>query len=443
MRRSRLCRRLRRRPLSSYGARSTYRPRLWRHAGLLAASLLWLGTARAETLRLESAVADARPLVIYGVLDLPQMHPLLVDFHRRNPDIDIVYRNLQTIDLHARVLQQRAVPQADVLMSPAMPWQFQLANAGLSTPLETTSANAWPTWARWRQELFGVTFEPIVMVYRRDLAARMAPPRSHVELLQRLQAAPDQLRGRVVTYDPRLSGAGYTYAIEDARISARYWDLVQALGRSEAALEATTSAMLEGLSEGRYWIGYNLIGSYAQTYVANHPELEMVVPQDYALALQRLVMMLRDAPHPDTAERFVDYLLGEPAQRLLATQTSLGAVHPGVTGTGTASALRDAVGEAIRPVRIGPGLLATLDTLKRQALLAQWQQAFEGRAGGSRLSPDTASNAGPANNLPALEPASIESPLIASPSIESLPREGHPSEGPLSLFDPTQEPASP
>ena len=44
---------------------------------------------------------------------------------------------------------------------------------------------------------------------------------------------------------------------------------------------------------------------------------------------------------------------------------------------GTAADLRKRLGEAIRPVQIGPGLLATLDTLKRQTLLEQWQQAFK------------------------------------------------------------------
>jgi len=372
--------------------------------GLLA--LMPVG-ASATTLHFGAQGDTARPLSIYGVLDPPQMRPLLEDFHRRNPDIAIDYHNLETLALHTRVLQERDAPQADVIMSPAMPWQYQLANEGLSAGVDSVAAEAWPSWARWRHELFGVTFEPIVMVYRRDLAERMAPPQSHADLLARLNDHSDTLHGRVVTYDPRLSGAGYTYAIEDARISARYWDLVEALGRSDAALETTTQAMLEGLSDGRYWIGYNLIGSYVQDYVATHPELVMVVPQDYALVLQRLVMMMRNAPHPDTAARFIDYLLSSAAQTLLATRTTLGAVHPRVDGEGTAQALRARLGDAIRPVEIGPGLLATLDTLKRQTLLEQWQQAFENRATFS--------------DGPLGDPAPLPAPLPASPQEPSEP----------------------
>jgi len=355
--------------------------RIRRLAGaLLALALLTTAPVQARTLHFAADTGSPQPLTIYGVVDPPQVRPLLTDFHRRNPDIAIDYHNLETLALHARVLQERDAPRADVVMSPAMPWQYQLANEGLSATVDSPAAAAWPGWARWRQELFGFTFEPIVMVYRRDLAERMTPPESHADLLNLLQQKPDQLNRRVVTYDPRRSGAGYTYAIEDARISARYWDLVEALGNTHSALETTTGAMLDGLSDGRYWIGYNLIGSYVQDYVADHPELVMVVPKDYALVLQRLVMMSRDAPHPASAQRFVDYLLSEPAQRLLATQTTLGAVHPAVDGAGTAADLRGRLGEAIRPVQIGPGLLATLDTLKRQTLLEQWQQAFDNRS---------------------------------------------------------------
>ncbi len=341
---------------------------------------LWPLAAQADRLDFAAEGGSPQPLVIYGVLDAPQMRPLLEAFHRQAPDLTIEYHNLDTMALHERVLDERAAPRADVIMSPAMPWQYQLANAGLSAPVDSPVAAAWPRWARWRQELFGITFEPVVMVYRRDLATHMRPPESHADLLELLSRYPQALRGRITTYDPRRSGAGYTYAIEDAGISARYWELVEALGNSRSKLETTTSAMLEGLSDGRYWIGYNLIGSYAQAYVAEHPELVMVVPRDYALVLQRLAMVMRDAPHPAAARRFLDYLLSEPAQRLLATATPLGAVHPAIEGTGTAAALRERLGDAIRPVEIGPGLLATLDRLKRRTLLQQWRQAFAGDA---------------------------------------------------------------
>lgn len=313
-------------------------------------------------------------LVVHGALDLPYMRPLLEAFHARHPEVALTYRNLDTLTLHQRFLA--APDEADLLISSAMPWQYHLANDGQAQALESDAAAAWPRWARWRQELFAFTFEPVVMVVRRELIERFGRPDSHAALLELLERHGDALRGRVVTYDPRRSGAGYSYAIEEARRSPRYWDLVAALGEAESVLATTTGEMLSGLDEGRYWLGYNLLGSYASAAVAANPALTLVIPSDYTLVTRRLALIPRQAPHPRQARRFLNFLIGEPGQRVIAEATPLGALHPSLRGPGTAEALRDAHGEALRPIPLGPSLLATLDELKRQALLARWRREF-------------------------------------------------------------------
>lgn len=321
--------------------------------------------------------SDPPHLVIHGALDSPMIAPLLDDFHRLHPTIDLTYRNLTTLEVHRSFIADNGDTSADVVMSSAMPWQYQLANHGYAQPLESEAAAAWPEWARWRRELFGVTFEPVVIVYRKELAERYGAVTSHAELLALLERQREALRGRVVTYDPARSGAGYTYAVEEAQLSPRYWELVAALGAVDADLVGTTGEMLEGLAEGRYLIGYNLLGSYAQDFVREHPGLEVVVPSDYALVMQRLAFISRTANHPEPARRFLAYLLSERGQRVISEQTPLGAVHPALDGPGSASALRARLGEALRPIRLGPGLLATLDNLKREALLARWTREFQ------------------------------------------------------------------
>lgn len=324
----------------------------------------------------QSAVAESSQLDIVGALDTPLIAPVLEDFHRLNPDISLTYRNLTTLEVYRTFMSDSDGSRADVVMSSAMPWQYQLANNGYAQPLGLNTAEHWPAWARWRQELFGITFEPVVIVYHKDLAERYSAIGSHAELVTLLEREREALTGRVVTYDPARSGAGYTYAVEEARLSPRYWELVAALGGVEADLVGTTQEMLDGLADGRYLIGYNLLGSYAQGFVAEHPELEIAIPSDYALVMQRLAFLPRSADNPEAARRFFDYLLSEHGQRVISEQTPLGAVHPALEGPGSASALRERLGEALRPIRLGPGLLATLDKLKREALLARWHREF-------------------------------------------------------------------
>ncbi|KGE77936.1 ABC transporter substrate-binding protein [Halomonas salina] len=313
-------------------------------------------------------------LVVHGALDLVYARTLFEAFHARHPDIALTYRNLDTLGLHRRFLEHP--DEVDVLMSSAMPWQYRLANDGHARPLASPEAEAWPAWARWRHELFAFTFEPIVMVVRRELIERFGRPDSHAELLALLERHPDAMRGRVVTYDPEHSGAGYGYAIQESRLTPRYWDLVAAFGATQTALATTTGEMLEGLDEGRYWLGYNLLGSYAQAVADAHPALEVVVPDDYALVTQRLALISHQSPHPDNARRFMNFLLGESGQRVIAEATPLGAMHPALNGPGTVTALQATHGEALRPVSLGPELLATLDDLKRQALLERWKREF-------------------------------------------------------------------
>lgn len=146
--------------------------------------------------------------------------------------------------------------------------------------------------------------------------------------------------------------------------------------------------MLDGLAQGRYLIGYNLLGSYAQRFAKTHPELEVVVPSDYALVMQRLAFLSRTSDNIAAARRFFDYLLSEQGQRVISEQTPLGAVHPALDGSGSANELRTRLGDALRPIRLGPGLLATLDNLKREALLARWMREFQRSASSDQPSSD-------------------------------------------------------
>lgn len=332
--------------------------------------------ATAETLHYPTMSGNSPrgSLVVHGALDLPQMRPLLEGFHREHPDLEVRYHNLTTLALHQRFLARP--DEADVLLSSAMPWHYRLANEGRARPLESSVAKRWPAWARWRHELFAITFEPIVMVVNETVIKRFGEVSGHADLLAVLEDHVDALQGRVVTYDPARSGAGYTYAIEESRLSPRYWDLVAALGQADADLVGTTGEMLEGLIEGRYLVGYNLLGSYARERLADQPHLKIVVPEDYTLVTQRLALIPRQAPHPAAAERFLEYLIGEEGQTVIARETPLGAIHPALEGPGTATAMRRERGIALRPITLGPGLLATLDDLKREALLARWEREF-------------------------------------------------------------------
>ena len=315
------------------------------------------------------------PLVVEAALDRQVVAPLLATFEQAHPGIELSYRDRSTLEVDRLVVA--ADPPPDVVISSAMPWQMNRINQGYAQRLDSELTNEWPEWAKWRNEVFGFTFEPIVMAYRLDLARHMLPPHTHADLQRLLETQRDTLQGRVTTYSPSESGIGYTLFQQDARYTERFWDLVTALGANDAHLAPNTRTMLEGLSEGRYWLGYNLLGSYAMVWAQEHPEVIVQVPQDYALVVMRTGFIHRDAPNPRAAQAFMNFLLSRDGQRVLAAQTPLFSVRPDIIGPYTAQRLRDQVGDRLYPIPLNASVLAFVDPQRRQAFMARWAREFD------------------------------------------------------------------
>src|SRR3546814_8084684 len=87
------------------------------------------------------------------------------------------------------------------------------------------------------------------------------------------------------------SGVGYLLATQDAVVGGVFGSLLEALGRSQVVLKGNTSEMLEGIAEGRYLIGYNVLGSYAQVWAERNRSIGIVLPSDYTLALSRTAII--------------------------------------------------------------------------------------------------------------------------------------------------------
>ena len=330
---------------------------------------LWLGLFGTGTAR------AAEKLIIEAALDRQIVDPVLDAFAAENPQIDLDYRDRSTLEADRRARDRESPP--DVVISSAMPWQLALSNEGMAQPLDAPEVDQWPAWAKWRNEVFGFTFEPVVMAYRLELASHMPPPETHRDLLDLLTHYRHWLDGRVVSYSPRESGVGYTLSQQDARYTPRAWDLIAAMGAANINLETTTQRMLAGLSEGRYWLGYNLLGSYAMLWAQTHPDIIVQVPNDYSLVLMRMAFVHRDAPHPAAARRFVRFLLSRRGQHILAGQTPLFSVRDDVIGPYTAQRLRDQVGDHLYPIPINATLLAFVDPLRRDAFLRRWDREIQ------------------------------------------------------------------
>jgi two-component system sensor histidine kinase TctE len=330
----------------------------------LALALLAAGARAEQPILFPAREEETGRLLVHAATDRAFMEPLLRDFQVLSPGTAIAYVDRSSNELYAGVAAPGDLPVADVVISSAVDLQVKLVNDGLTQPHVSAATAALPDWANWRDEAFGITFEPVVIAYHRDLLPEGAGLRGRADLIRLLQAEPERFRGRIVTYDIEASGTGYLFAGHDAVLSSQFWRLIGALGSAYPRLVAGTGEMLDLLARGEALLAYNVIGPYARARQLEGAPIGIVLPGDYTLVLSRVAVIPRAAAHPELAGRFVDYLLSGRAQ----------AVSGGLFAPGAQTA--DAEEAILQPIALGPALLVFADPMRKRRLIADWRLAI-------------------------------------------------------------------
>lgn len=329
-----------------------------------------------------SAMIDAARregrVTVYSTTDFSAAYPLIRAFETRYPGITVDYREQNSDDIYRRFLAEFAAksPGADVVWSSAMPEQFKLVNDGHALSYASPERPYLPSWAIWKNEAYGTSYEPVVFVYNtRQLPAGLIPS-THADFARILNGHRDLLRGRVASYDIEHSGSAFLFAAEDARTTPVFWDVAKALGGVNVNLYITTAAMLERVASGESLLAYNVIGSYAARYVDRNPALAIKMPTDYTLVATRVAFIARRAARPNAARLWLDFMLSRDGQSVMADRAFLFSLRQDVETGLTAKRLLAELGNTHRPIPVGPGLLAHQDQLRRADFLKRWHAAL-------------------------------------------------------------------
>jgi two-component system sensor histidine kinase TctE len=331
-------------------------------------------SARAEALLFPAPQPEARRLAIAGTTDTTIFAPFIHAYQAENPTISVSYLETDSNALYRGFLAGSLQPKPDILISSASDLQLKLANDGHALAHPSVWLEQLPSWAQWRAEVFGFTYEPAVIIYNPRLLPPGTQPRSHIELALMLEQQSARFTGRVATYDIARSGVGYLLASQDQQISSQFWRLAAAFGRVQARLSDSSPGILDSVASGELAIGYNVLGSYAFARQAAGATIGIVVPDDYVLVLTRSMVIPRQAPSPDLARGFVDFALSPSGQAVAAGQTALGAIMPGSTGAWTLERISGMGQGAIQPIALAPVLLVALDPQRRSRFLTTWQE---------------------------------------------------------------------
>ena len=323
------------------------------------------------------AAEDEGKLIIYSNTDIRVASDLVEDFRKVYPKIEVEYEDLNRyLSFTTVLLARRCLVMTRQISSGARQWTSNscLVDKDYAQAYPSPEVPNLPEWAVWKNQAFGTTYEPVAVAYNKRMLAAGEVPQTRSDLIRLLNTEPDRFKGKVVTYNIEKSGLGFLLATQDANASQSFWDLARALGNAGARFQLTTDAMLKRVASGKDLIAYNVLGSYALAEAKKSPSLGYVFPKDYTLVMSRIVFINQNAKNPNAAKLWMDYLLSKRGQTVIANRTRLYSIRNDVEGETTASSLKQALGDSIKPITIGPDLITYLSNPNHQDFLNRWRQ---------------------------------------------------------------------
>ena len=314
-------------------------------------------------------------VVVYSALDTKAASPLIKDFSALYPDVKVEYNDMNSTELYNRYIAEVASGQggADVLWSSAMDLQVKLVDEGKALTYKSPEAGKLPSWANYKDQAWGTTYEPTVFIYNKRLVTGDDIPTDHASFAKIIAAKPDKFKGKVTSFDIEKSGVGFMMVTQDAKHFPGLKELEKGFGATAYKVYSSTGNMLEKVSSGEHVLGYNIIGSYAMVRAKKDPNLGVVLPKDYSLVLSRVMFIGKGAKNPNAAKLFADYILSQRGQKLMGSDVELFAVRDDVDAEFTAGKLKKEMGDKLKPIPIGSEITAYLDSKKRLEFINDWK----------------------------------------------------------------------
>jgi iron(III) transport system substrate-binding protein len=314
-------------------------------------------------------------VVIYSALDTKAAQPLVKDFNALYPDVKVEYNDMNSTEMYNRFIAESASGQggADVMWSSAMDLQVKLVDDGQAMTYKSPEASKLPSWAVYKDQAYGTTYEPAVFIYNKRLVTGNDIPQDHAAFAHVLNSETAKFKGKVTTYDIEKSGVGDMFVVQDTKYFPGMKDLEKGFGAASYRVYSSTGNMLEKVSSGEHLLGYNVLGSYALVRAKKDPNLGVVLPKDYTLVLSRVMFIGKGAKNPNAAKLWTDYILSARGQKLIGSDVELFSIRNDVEAEYTAASLNKQLGNNVKPIPVSSEIVTYLDPKKRLEFLSAWK----------------------------------------------------------------------
>jgi iron(III) transport system substrate-binding protein len=260
----------------------------------------------------------AGEVVLYTTRSEALIKPVIDAFQSANPGIEVVLLTGQNAQLAAKMLEERANPQADIFINTDTVSMASLASQGLFEANSSESVKSVPDQYRADDGSWvALTLRARVIMYNTNLVQAGDLPKSMFDLIDpkwkgqvgSADSTNGSLQGQIVAMrhllgDTRTEEFVRGLVANDTKFFGGHTDVRKAVGAGELKL---------GLVNHYY---YQLSKAEGAPVGVVYPDQETGQPGVFVNSTNAGI--LKDAPNPAGAQAFLDYLLTPEGQKVFA-----------------------------------------------------------------------------------------------------------------------------
>jgi len=280
------------------------------------------------------AASSAEKVLIYAALDSPTLEAIAKEF-TKSTGIEVEWVLGGAGEMAVRIRAEKSRPQADVFIGGSIDVHGDLAKDGLLAKISPENAEALaPQYKDPEGRYFGWYLGLLGLVLNTDMLKEemkgVMPPKTWDDLLE------PEWEGKVVSSGPATSGGAYIFIAtqifrfeklasyfgfkgdairEEAEKAAWNWFLD--FNKNVDLYTAKATEPITLTAQGEYVVGMSWAHDILVSVEKGLPVV-LIVPPYTGFEIGG-VSAIEGAPHPEIAEKFVNFVLSEKSQEINAT----------------------------------------------------------------------------------------------------------------------------
>lgn len=241
----------------------------------------------------------------------------------------------------ARLEAEEANPQADVVVSASWGSAVDMFERGLLMEYLSPNASEVPDFLK-HSHYVAQGISALAMVW--NTQSDVPRPAEWADLTD------EAYRDLVTMPDPAQSGSAFDLiAGLEAAMGDEVWDLMAALAENEMIVPGPNAAALNPVLQGAKAVVFGAVDYISYGQAASGETIEVIVPGSGTVIAPRPMMILQSTANADAAKAFVDFVLSDAGQALVAAtwmmpaRADIEGLRPGINDLNVIEVDEDAV----------------------------------------------------------------------------------------------------